>query len=70
MNPLLSNTTRQKKSLNNLLIIKGFTCDSSAIQTNDLQNLNLTLYSLSFPYYQHVKYLYVSSEVNNRSTLN
>ena len=48
MNPLLSNTTKQKKSLNNLLIIKGFICDPGAIQTHDLQNRNLTLYSLSY----------------------
>ena len=36
-----------QKSLNNLLIIKGFICDPGAIQTHDLQNRNLTLYSLS-----------------------
>lgn len=34
-----------QKSLNNLLIIKGFFCDPGAIQTHDLQNRNLTLYS-------------------------
>ena len=37
-----------QKSLNNLLIIKGFICDPGAIQTHDLQNRNLTLYSLSY----------------------
>ena len=40
-----------QKSLNNLLIIKGFSsflCDPGAIQTHDLQNRNLTLYSLSY----------------------
>ena len=37
-----------KESLNNLLIIKGFICDPGAIQTHDLQNRNLTLYSLSY----------------------
>lgn len=37
-----------QKSLNNLLIIKGYPCDPSAIQTHDLQNRNLTLYSLSY----------------------
>ena len=37
-----------QKSLNNLLIIKGFFCDPGAIQTHDLQNRNLTLYSLSY----------------------
>ena len=37
-----------QKSLNNLLIIKGFLCDPGAIQTHDLQNRNLTLYSLSY----------------------
>ena len=37
-----------QKSLNNLLIIKGFICDPGAIQTHDLQNQNLTLYSLSY----------------------
>ena len=35
-----------QKSLNNLLIIKGFICDPGAIQTHDLRNL--TLYSLSY----------------------
>lgn len=34
-----------QKSLNNLLIIKGYPCDPGAIQTHDLQNRNLTLYS-------------------------
>ena len=37
-----------QKSLNNLLIIKGYPCDPGAIQTHDLQNRNLTLYSLSY----------------------
>ena len=37
-----------QKSLNNLLIIKGYPCDPCAIQTHDLQNRNLTLYSLSY----------------------
>ena len=37
-----------QKSLKNLLIIKGFICDPGAIQTHDLQNRNLTLYSLSY----------------------
>ena len=37
-----------QKSLNNLLIIKGYPCDPGAIQTQDLQNRNLTLYSLSY----------------------
>ena len=37
-----------QKSLNNLLIIKGFICDPGAIQTHDLQKRNLTLYSLSY----------------------
>ena len=37
-----------QKSLNNLLIIKGFLRDPGAIQTHDLQNRNLTLYSLSY----------------------
>ena len=37
-----------QKSLNNLLIVKGFICDPGAIQTHDLQNRNLTLYSLSY----------------------
>lgn len=37
-----------QKSLNNLLIIKGFICDPGAIQTHDLQNRNLMLYSLSY----------------------
>ena len=37
-----------QKSLNNLLIIKGYQCDPGAIQTHDLQNRNLTLYSLSY----------------------
>ena len=37
-----------QKPLNNLLIIKGFICDPGAIQTHDLQNRNLTLYSLSY----------------------
>ena len=37
-----------QKSLNNLLIIKGFFCDPGAIQTHDLQNRNLTLYTLSY----------------------
>ena len=44
----LKDITKQKKSLNNLLIIKGFICDPGAIQTHDLQNRNLTLYSLSY----------------------
>ena len=48
MNPLLNDTTKQKESLNNLLIIKGFFRDPGAIQTHDLQNRNLTLYSLSY----------------------
>ncbi len=38
----------QKESLNSLLTIKGFLCDPGAIQTHDLQNRNLTLYSLSY----------------------
>ena len=37
-----------QKSLNNLLIIKGYPCDPGAIQTHDLQNRNLTLYALSY----------------------
>ena len=37
-----------QKSLNNLLIIKGFICDPGAIQTHDLQNRNLTFYSLNY----------------------
>lgn len=37
-----------KKILNNLLIIKDFFSDPGAIQTHDLQNRNLTLYSLSY----------------------
>ena len=37
-----------QKFLNNLLIIKGYPCDPGAIQTHDLQNRNLTLYSLSY----------------------
>ena len=37
-----------QKSLNNLLIIKGYPCDPGAIQAHDLQNRNLTLYSLSY----------------------
>ena len=37
-----------QKSLNNLLIIKGYPGDPGAIQTHDLQNRNLTLYSLSY----------------------
>ena len=37
-----------QKSLNNLLIIKGFICDPGASQSHDLQNRNLTLYSLSY----------------------
>ena len=37
-----------QKSLNNLLIIKGYPCDPGAIQTHDLQNRNLTLYSLRY----------------------
>ena len=37
-----------QKSLNNLLIIQGYPCDPGAIQTHDLQNRNLTLYSLSY----------------------
>ena len=48
MNPLLNDTTKQKKPLNNQLIIKGFLRDPGAIQTHDLQNRNLTLYSLSY----------------------
>lgn len=38
-----------QKSLNNLLIIKGYPCDPGAIQTHDLQNRNLTLYSTKLP---------------------
>ena len=30
-----------QKSLNNLLIIKGYPCDPGAIQTHDLQNRNI-----------------------------
>ena len=37
-----------QKSLNNLLIIKAYPCDPGAIQPHDLQNRNLTLYSLSY----------------------
>ena len=37
-----------QKSLNNLLIIKGFICDPGAIQTHVLQNRNLTRDSLSY----------------------
>ena len=47
LSPVLQGITK-KKSLNNLLIIKGFICDPGAIQTHDLQNRNLTLYSLSY----------------------
>ena len=47
LNPVLQGITK-KKSLNNQLIIKGFFCDPGAIQTHDLQNRNLTLYSLSY----------------------
>ena len=41
-----------QKSLNNLLIIKGFICDPGAIQTHDLQNRNLTLTTLLSTIYQ------------------
>lgn len=46
MQPQIRKT--KKESLNSLLTIKGFQCDPGAIQTHDLQNRNLTLYSLSY----------------------
>lgn len=47
-----------QKSLNNLLIIKGFFCDPGAIQTHDLQNRNLTLYSAKLPSQRQRKSIY------------
>ena len=47
-----------QKSLNNLLIIKGFICDPGAIQTHDLQNRNLTLYSAKLPSQRQRKSIY------------
>lgn len=47
-----------QKSLNNLLIIKGYPCDPGAIQTHDLQNRNLTLYSAKLPSQRQRKSIY------------
>lgn len=46
-----------QKSLNNLLIIKGFICDPGAIQTHDLQNRNLTLITILSPINQLINIL-------------
>ena len=50
--------SHKKQFLNNQQIIKELFCDRGGIQTHDLQNRNLTLYSAKLPNQRQCKSIY------------